>query len=40
MIPATQHQDVEKIQIKVITDPRAEKLLLGVIKNSVVIKNP
>lgn len=29
-----------EISRKVITDPRAEKLLLGVIKNSVVFKNP
>ena len=46
MIPVTQHQNVEKkdpnyeISRKVITDPRAEKLLLEVIKNSVVFKNP
>ena len=29
-----------KISRKVLTDPRAEKVLLGVIKNSVVFKNP
>lgn len=29
---ATQHQDVERIQIMKITNPQAEKLLLGVNK--------
>lgn len=29
-----------EISRKVITDPRAEKLLLGVIKNSVIFKHP